>query len=220
MYGTPKTVDNLEPGPQVAAITSIGSVVSPFGSGSSSSGYPQEGTSFYNRLGRRIRMETLRIYGNVLPSNVNAGAVAAQTARILIGYDRQSNGALPGIADVLTSYDTNGGTSAVSYAYQSRNQNNEDRFWIFHDQTMYLPPLGVGGATPAAQQGIVPEPMESCLTLDETFDLDGLEMHFKASTANGPITDVATGALFVIAVGQDTGNAWQFNFAARLEFLD
>lgn len=113
---------------------------------------PLEGASFYQRVGRRIRMKSIELRGEIQPSNGNAAAVTRQFARLLVIYDRQANGALPAVADILTGYNAAGATSST--VYDGLNMNNRDRFLVLRDRKLYLPPLGINGATPAASQGV------------------------------------------------------------------
>lgn len=186
-------------------------------------GNPVEGSSFYNRIGRKICMKSVHIVGAILPSNANAGAEPAQFARFLVLYDRQPNGALPSVADVLNNYDESGTTS--SSVFSGLNMNNRDRFVVLRDRKFYLPALGVNGATPANVQGVQIDPNVSdhSFIFRDFIPLKNLEMHFKANSANGPIGDVSTGSLIYLLISESDANAtsaWQLQCNSRLRFVD
>lgn len=185
-------------------------------------GNPVEGSSFYNRIGRRIRMKSLQITGTIRPSNGNAAAVPDQFGRLLVIYDRQPNGALPSLADIITNYDEAGTTGSTAHA--GINLNNRSRFVVLRDRRFYLPPLGINGATPAAQQGVTMVPTDDTSFLFREFiKLGGLETQYKASTATGPIGDISTGSLIIATVSTADANAtsaWRFTGNVRLRFED
>jgi hypothetical protein len=183
----------------------------------------QEGSSFYNRVGRRVTMKSLLIQGYFYP-NGNATANATAYCRIMVVYDRQPNGAFPTLADVLTSYTDAGATSST--AQDQLNMNNRDRFRVLRDARVILPPLGAAGV--------------SGVPLNETFEMNGteqdrtlnvkwfiklrdLETHYKASSNPAVVGDIATGAVFFMIV-QDTvisANAgWTFALQSRLRYTD
>jgi len=179
------------------------------------------GTGFYNRIGARIRTKSIEIRGTITPSLGNAAAVADQFARIMVLYDRQPNGALPSTADILLDYQSAGATTTT--ARSGLNMNNRDRFLVLRDRKMYLPPLGVNGATPAKIQNINVNPNQGNgdLTYHEYIRCKDLETHYKASS--GVIGDVATGAFVVLVISDGDTNAtsaYQFAYVARQKFLD
>lgn len=181
---------------------------------------PVEGASFYNRIGRRIRMKSLHINGWIQPSGGNAAAVPPQYARILVLYDRQANGALPAGSDILQAYNAAGGTSNTFI--DGLNMNNRDRFTILRDRKVVLPALGVMGATATSQTNLDPDPnLKKSLNYQEFIKLKGLETHFKASA--GGVGDISTGALLMMTITYQDANAtaaWQLQYGARLKFYD
>jgi len=158
---------------------------------------PLEGASFYNRIGRRIRMKSLHFRCKIMPSNNNATALPQPVIlRQMIIYDRQCNGAFPALADILTAYSNAGTTS--SQPLDGLNMNNRDRFEILLDNQVILPAMGINGASPAstvlnytsANEKNSGEP-QGQINMNRFIKLRGLETHFKASA--GAIGDIATG---------------------------
>jgi len=188
---------------------------------------PLNGAAFYQRIGTRTRGKSLEIRGKIAQTNTNTAAVNSSFARVIILYDRQANGALPTIADILTDYAYDGSTE--SNAFSGLNMNNRDRFLILRDRKIHLPavgPLGIPpvNTTPAAV--IVRETLttdqSSSFVVNEFIKLKGLETHYKASTTGG-IGDISTGSflLFLISSG-DLGYpaAYSMNYSARFKFFD
>lgn len=219
-----KSVDNLNGQPLVVGFNTAGIIVSPLGSAATpTGGYPTEGAGFYNRIGRRIRMKSLQISGQIAISGGNAAAIAAQFARVMVVYDRQPNGAFPSVSDVLQNYDQAGATSANQTAFQHLNMNNRDRFQVLRDRKLILPPLGINGVTAFSDQLVVDPNLGDNTTFlfKEFIKLNGAEFHAKAST--GLIGDIATGSIFLLVISSADANAtagWQVQLTSRLKFLD
>lgn len=94
------------------------------------------GTDFTDRIGRKTVMRSLYFRGAMYP----ADTVTVDTVnRIMIVYDAQSNGAAPGITDVLKS------SSPVSQL----NLNNRDRFRVLWDKC-----ISAGGSQNTATQAV------------------------------------------------------------------
>jgi len=62
------------------------------------------GSSFFNRVGRKIEMKSVLFEANIAPLAA-ARSCVSDTLRILIVYDRQPNGANPTIANILQDTD-------------------------------------------------------------------------------------------------------------------
>jgi len=183
---------------------------------------PKLGAAFFNRLGNRTRGISLQITGIVNPSLGNAAAEVEQLGRIIIYYDRQPNGANPAPSDIIASYDAAG--SSATTAYDGMNMNNRDRFVILRDRKMYLPPLGISGATPAAQQGVFVDPNTTnhSFMYNEYIKLMNMETLYN-SVNGGTIGDISSGAFGIHVFSSTDTNAtpaWQFTFNVRFKFLD
>jgi len=95
----------------------------------------QTGSSYYQRVGRKINMTSVEIRGSIF----SAGATpTAETARLMILYDKQPNGAFPAIGDILL--DQPAGTTNLQ---ASINIANKSRFVFIRDQFFTIDP-GVG----------------------------------------------------------------------------
>jgi len=92
------------------------------------------GSTFCNRIGRKIEMESARLVGALVPVRT---VVNQDYVRIMIVYDRQTNGALPAIADILQTTDQ--ATANTTGTLSGVNLNNRDRFVILKDHHVTLP---------------------------------------------------------------------------------
>lgn len=184
----------------------------------------QEGSSFYNRVGRRITMKSLLLQGYIVTTESNAAPTVEDYMRLMVIYDRQPNGTFPVLADVLTSYNNAGATSSTSL--DQINMNNRDRFHVLVDQRTYLHPVGADGVL-STVSGTTYEKngsgQQQTYNIKKFIKLRNLETHYKASSNPAVIGDQATGALFLMIVGYAVavGNA-AFNFVgqSRLRYID
>lgn len=186
---------------------------------------PVSGAAFYQRVGNKISMKSLQLRGEILPSGANAAAVSEQTARIIVYYDRQANGAAPTVADVLTSTLSNGTTASTAIDFI--NINNRDRFLILMDQQVLLSALGINGATAASSATVAIDINNNAngtqgqFNINRFIKLKGLETVFKASAGN--IGDISAGAIGVLTISTGDVNAtsaWQLIMSSRLRYYD
>jgi len=176
----------------------------------------QEGAGFYNRIGRRITMQSLHVTGMVFTNQgVTPGSVD-EYLRIMVVYDRQPNGATPAIADLLLDYDNAGATSTKSFSHI--NINNADRWQVLRDIRLQIP--NDAGNLESGEAPIIDYSNRG--NVNEFIRLNGLETHYKATTNPGAIGDISSGALWVITFGNVAAAtaAYQFKWTARLRYSD
>lgn len=157
-----------------------------------------EGASYQNRIGRKIAMESVRLTGQIVPSGNGAGV--SEYMRIMIIYDRQTNGAFPAITDVLETILDNGTTTNTSYS--GLNMNNAERFFVLMDQRVHIANNNVSTVinTSMNVQGIVDS--SSFANIDRFKKLKNLETHYKAAgIPNATVGDIATGGLYLVTFG-------------------
>jgi len=188
---------------------------------------PQEGSSFYNRIGRRIRAKSLEVKGYVYNTLTNTSAKnELNYMRFMVVYDRQVNGANPSFSDVIQAYNNAGGTTNT--ALDGMNMNNRDRFMILRDWKIVLPPVGVAGVATTYSDGIVTQASakedRGSLNFHDYIKLKGLETQFKGTSNPSVVGDVSTGAYFFVACTFDETSpanpAWGIKVATRFKFLD
>lgn len=188
-----------------------------------------EGAGFTNRIGRQIQMKSLLLRYNIGLSASNAAALTTQQlARLIVVYDRQTNGAAPTVADILRGYDYAGTAfAAANVATFSPNPNNFTRFRILLDREFSLGPIGIMGAR--SGQGFDYQSPTS-MAQDGSFHgtvfikLRRLVTQYKSNTVPPTINDIASGGLYVItcstAASAGTIKPYFCSFNTRLRFYD
>jgi len=153
----------------------------------------QAGSLLVNRTGSRIMMSQLQIRG-VVKSNINT---TVASCALYIVYDRQPQGALPAITDILDSVSSN----------SFQRLENRDRFsillrrrWSFEGST----------AAPTS---------DTIRTVDSVLYLNR-PTTFTAGAGSDIIQDIRSGALYAVFVGDAPANstALQGDLAFRLVF--
>lgn len=178
----------------------------------------QAGSSFFNRIGRKIHMKSIAIRGFIGFSG-NSQVIAAY-GRIMIVYDRQTNGALPVISDILldTKQDATTSTGALS----GLNLNNRDRFVVIADKKFMLPVVTQAVGIPTFIAPSISNDTECEWGIVDRYHKINMETQYKADSSPAVIGDIATGALYLITFGQATaGNeGWNVTLATRLRYVD
>lgn len=178
----------------------------------------EEGASFYNRVGRRIKMKDVTIDASFGPTGTVGTQNVPEIIRVFVVYDKQSNGALPALSDILLDYNAGGTTSTTMLSHL--NLNNRDRFLILADERHVLPPVATTTG-PAYTYGSVPSTSKDW-RFTRHIKLRGLESHYKASA--GTIGDLATGSLFLFWIsGYGTSGGvdqYELTVAGRMKFHD
>jgi len=183
-----------------------------------------EGPAPYQRIGRRTKCISISMKGEIRPNLAGTAALDASTVRYMIVYDRQPNGIIPAFNEIIQATDSAGANTNA--ALDGMNLNNRDRFVILRDRTHMLPPIGVGGATPAKAQGMVVD-----LSSDTKYSLNLTEyIKTKAITqyrgATATIGDIISGAIVVVAVsnidvvGVANQSAWSCTYNLRVRYSD
>lgn len=170
------------------------------------------GNDDYQRVGKEIKMKSLLLTAQVQDLRRNSNA--HDWIRYMIVYDRQTNGAAPLIADILSSVDINGGvTSTVRSA---KNDNNKDRFKILLDQSFGISNDSNNGSNQAAQRGCGPFPTY----IKHYIKLGGLITKFLSDAGGVPM--IGSGSLYLVLYGNNTAAQanYDFNFNARLTYAD
>lgn len=139
------------------------------------------------RVGRKVTMTSVNVRGYAsTESSQNVGGATASTSqmvRCLIVYDSQPNGGTPALVDILKE----------ARPESQLNINNRDRFSVLANWEYAFGPIttGVAGITAADNQAM-------CLNLYR----GGLRMPvIFNSNNNGNATDINTGAIWMVWVG-------------------
>lgn len=174
------------------------------------------GSTFCNRIGRRIEMKNLRISGMVIPLRTQA---VHDYCRIIVVYDRQTNGALPAQADILQTTDQ--AAANTSGAFSGLNLNNRDRFVTLMDDRFQLPALTLT-AGQVTTPGFQDQTKESFF-VERFIKLKGLLTQYKADSSPAVIGDIATGGLYLCTIGLANAagaEGYSVDIETRLRFRD
>lgn len=168
------------------------------------------GPSFFQRIGRRIRMTTVRISGQLVFSGTNPGAIPNEYLRIMVVYSKQTNGAVPTLNDILQDVDHVGGLT--NNAYSGFNLDNRYRFEVIMDKRISF---GQWTNTGGVITNMYPNDGVDDFNVDEFRTLDHV-VQFEGDTAF--LTSIATGGLYLVTTSLNN----QFNFAgvARVRYAD
>lgn len=182
-----------------------------------------EGSSFFNRIGRRIAMKSVEWKGVIYPVIVTNQNVSNGQLRFMIVYDRQPNGALAAVSDILLDTDNQGNTSTNNES--GINLNNRDRFSVVMDKKMATPQYAFTTGTPNQITDTWPTDgafQEGCgAQIHEFRKLHGIETHYKASSSPAVIGDIATGALLGVLISDaNASGAWELDLTTRLRYFD
>lgn len=173
------------------------------------------GSTFCNRIGRKIEMQSVRVSGRLNTANTVADE---DYFRMMIIYDRQTNGALPAIADILQTTDQATANSTTSQS--GINLNNRDRFIILRDLRI-VPPSLTSTAGVVTNLGIT-DPISRLSNFDFFVKLKGLLTQYKADSAPAVIGDIASGGLYLVTYGGKASGSEGFSciLESRLRYLD
>lgn len=178
----------------------------------------QVGSSMFNRIGRKVEMRSVRLTGKCSTAPVTRATVNPDFARIMIIYDRQTNGANPAMADFLQDTDQAGVN--LTEAYSGLNMNNRERFVTIMDIKFGLPQAT---ATAGVLTNVYPNDSLIPVKIDEFRRLRGLTTHFRADSNPAVIGDIATGGLFLISLSEEQTagtELFQFEWNIRLKYVD
>lgn len=153
----------------------------------------QTGANPTNRIGRKVTWTKLLLrYAAHVDSATTPTSGCAM--RLMVIYDKQTNGSAPIVTDVLVTDEFN----------SAMNLDNRDRFLILAD--VITPVFGLGG--PAAVAGVI----------NRKFNL---ETNFNANNI-GSIADITTGSIYLMYAQSNSlsGLNISFNMKSRLRFVD
>lgn len=172
----------------------------------------QSGSAFYQRVGRRVEMQSLHLFGFL---NQTGTAANEGFARILVIYDRQTNGALPSYATIMANYDQSG--TSTSTVYSGLNPDERERFVILADFKITTPYVTAATFVPGSTDG-----PSGTYKIDRFIKLRGLQTHYKADSVPAVIGDVATGSLLLVGVGDKASGSegWNAILSWRIRYSD
>nr|QXP07773.1 MAG: putative capsid protein [Arizlama virus] len=158
----------------------------------------QQGAAVYNRVGTRVNFKSLQL--RLMLSGQTAATVNA-ILRVVMVYDRQTNGAAPAIATIFSDLSAAGG--ATTTFHSGLAIANRSRFQVIRDEMV---PMSFGGDS---------------VKHYKTYAKGMWPTEYSAN--NGTIGDVATGAIYLIYSATIAGAAAGLSvsqIACRLRFYD
>lgn len=156
------------------------------------------GDDYTNREGRRVTLKSVSIIGKIVPQDTT---VTPCHARVMLIFDRQANGALPSITDVLVA--------ATSNSFE--NRNNIARFQVLWDKSFAL-----ASVNDTATQALAGSP--TVALVDHNV---GLNHNVIFSGTGATVASISTGSLFLLTIGDvASGSAYNFVGATRVLFID
>lgn len=154
------------------------------------------GTDYNQRIGRIINLQSLEFSYDV---RCDFAANAYTATKVVIVYDKQTNGAAPFYSDMYF-------TTAL---HSRKNVNNEDRFVILHEEII-CQGIGETASVPGAMQN-------SIVRRKGYIKLRGLKTMYTG--VGGTVGSIDSGGLFVVAVN-DNGSHSFIAGAFRVRFYD
>jgi len=181
----------------------------------------QQGAGSWNRVGRKIELQSLRLRGNYVwtydPAAVT-GNLFGNTVRMVVVWDKQPSGAAIPAFDQVFGVTGQDGSETTTYLNPVK-YDNMDRFSVLRDcVTEFVPKLYNASAL---TQGLTIE----IKPFDEFIPLKGREVVFLGQSNPMTIADISTGAVYVyfraaVATDDVSDVAISSNSFARLRYID
>jgi len=149
----------------------------------------QQGAGSWNRVGRKINLQSVRLRGQVRWLNTaSSNNWASNTLRMVVVWDKQPSGAAIPSFDTVFGKTAQDGTESTTFLDPVK-YDNMDRFSVLKDCVMnFTSEIVTNPITGIAVQ---------LQTFDEFIKLGGREVVFLGQTAPMTIADISTGALYV-----------------------
>jgi len=178
------------------------------------------GTAATSRIGMRITMRSLHLKYTItgpVYSSFNAANAYSHHVRVMLVLDLQPNGQTMALSDLLE--DTTTGIGIVSSLYMA----NSARFKVLYDKRIFVQPNVVipGSTTVDQSYSAIVWTSTSKSVYDEIYLKLSHEVQYTDSN-NGDITDIKTGALFLVAVSDNATAAQQpgITYYVRMRYHD
>lgn len=170
------------------------------------------GTSSIQRVGRKVHLESVRLYGLVFCHvEQDAGGLwSGNFARIAIVWNKQPSGVLPVFSDIFSASLVGGEQSQL---LDKLRFDNTGRFSVVRDFVLNFNPTGVVDSLVPSQNII------QCV--DEYAKLGNREAIYSGN--GGGIVDISSGALYLVCRAQNelgTSNVSMLHGRVRLRYTD
>lgn len=194
---------------QYAAVNIINSGVFMFGNGT------VQGTGLSQRMGTKTFGKYAEIRYEIQQYASPAGNNSDDSLRLLVVWDRQPNFGVPagGIFDILNGFNQASTALGTNAYLMGTNPVNKDRFIIMKDKMVRLGSMTVGPTVTSAYTA-----PEQNLYGKFYVNMKGKDSHYIVSGTPGLITDCATGAMYLLAIGSLAGANAVFNLYADIRY--
>lgn len=183
----------------------------------------QAGTGSWNRVGKKIYPQSLRLKGVatcVIDNQGTTGSLLSNTVRMVVVWDKQPSGnTIPAFSNVFGRTEQDGSESSA--ILDSLKYDNTDRFMVLKDIVITANPQAndstAGGTINAVYYGF---------DFDEYIDLSKKRLETVFSGQSSPMTmaDMSSGAIYIYyrATVDDTTTHWVVlpESFARLRYYD
>jgi len=180
----------------------------------------QQGAGSWNRVGRKIELQSLRVRGIVLWTYKQEGTtnnLVGNTLRMVVVWDKQPSGNAIPTFDTVFGVTGQDGSETTTFLNPVK-YDNMDRFSVLRDCVIqqFEPRVLTTGGTQNTVKVRVP--------FDEFIALKGREVVFLGQSTPMTIADVSTGAVYVYfrAAASGAENFFQIedDSFARLRYID
>lgn len=182
----------------------------------------QQGAGSWNRVGRKVKLSSIRVRGAVQWKLEIDGAADASgnLLRMALVWDKQPSGnAIPAFDDIFKMTEEDGDETQTSL-FSSLRYDNMDRFTVLRDQIMEFNADVWPSTDPVAG---TPTNFKIC-PFDVYVKLGGRECVYSGQTSPMSIADISTGALYLVVKSLSSATTTELNFrqgsVARLRYLD
>jgi len=178
------------------------------------------GSAAWQRQGRQITLKSLHIRGFFNWSGTVLRS-PGQYARLIVFYDKQTNGSFPNKVDLLQDQLNNPGDLSYCNCMSGINLNNRSRFEIIVDKTWQLP-TNINNNAQYPPAGYTIGTSDS-MDINIYRKLKNRQVEFKGQSVACEIGDVATGSLVMFWIGSSATVAeacWNAIVSCRTKFTD
>lgn len=177
----------------------------------------QQGPNIAQRIGNKVGLKSLRVRFDIATTGNSIDNTSS--ARFMIVYDRNPNGAYPVLNNILAA-SRQDGTQGNGTMWSSINTNLLDRFVVLMDEFLILPPIDIVQGSNGLY--LVGPTTQDTFKIDRYIKLKGLETVFNNTATPLGIANVQIGALYLISWGNVVPAAapWCWVGETRLRFTD
>jgi len=181
----------------------------------------QAGTGSWNRVGRKIQAQSLRLRGEIvwtLGKETTTLNYNGNTCRMVVVWDKQPSGGSIPTFDTVFGVTGQDGSETTTYLNPVK-YDNMDRFSVLRDCVINFEPPVYNAAAGTQNLVVVRKPFDEFLTIK------GKETVFLGQSTPMTIADVSTGAIYVYfraAANVNLQNQLQVSTdsTARLRYID